>query len=125
MNFHIADRTLTIQLQGMERVLALKKQITVDKLEISDIQWHEILVVPRSNLGWRFGTAIPGGLFAGRFTSSLRNFLYVQKTRGLFGEISMQNVLVIDLKDANFDRLYLTMNDPDMATRLVAWNQTA
>ena len=125
MNFRIDGNNLTIRLEGGEQIWALKSRIRVDKSNINDMQWHDTLIVPRSHLGWRLGTAIPGGLFAGRYRASLRNFLYVQKTRGLFGNITMRRVLVIDLQDSEFDRLYLTVNDPDMATKLVTWWQTA
>lgn len=125
MNFHLEGNKLTIRLEGAERFWAVKRQINIDKGQISDMQWHDTLMVPRSHLGWRFGTAIPGGLFAGRYRAALRNFLYVQKTRGLFGTITMRRVLEIDLRDAEFDKLYLTVNDPDIATKLVAWWHTA
>jgi len=122
MKFNIDDDILTIQLQGAEQVWAIKRQVVVRRANIVLAQWHEVLAVPRGELGWRFGTAIPGGLWAGRFTArGAHNFLYVQRTSGIFGTIGMNHVLVLDLRDSEFQRLYLTVDDPDMAGKIIAW----
>jgi hypothetical protein len=79
-------------------------------------------VVSRREIGFRVGTAIPGGLWAGRFYArGVKNFLFVQRTRGLFGDINMAHVLVFQLADYEFQRLFLTVDDPDMAEKLIAW----
>ena len=126
MKFNIDDDVLTIRLQGGEQFWALKRQIVIRRSDIMGLQWHDTLAIPRGEIGWRVGTAIPGGLWAGHFrTRSIRNFLYVQRTSGLFGTIGMSHVLVFDLIGAEFDRVYVTVDDPDMASEIIAWWQGA
>ncbi|MGH7241509.1 MAG: hypothetical protein ACREGB_04395 [Candidatus Saccharimonadales bacterium] len=122
MQFHVEEDTLTITLEGGEQLWALKRKLTVPRSSITGLQWHDTLVLPRREVGFRVGTAIPGGLWAGRyFAPGRRNFLYVQRTRGLFSDITLSHVLTFQLVDQPFQQLFLTVDNPDMAEKLVAW----
>lgn len=122
MQFHVEDDTLTITLEGGEQFWAIKRQLVVRRSTITGLQWHEKLVLPRREIGFRFGTAIPGGLWAGRYYArGSKNFLYALHTLGLLGDITMAHVLVFQLTDYDFDRLFLTVDDPDMAEKLIGW----
>lgn len=122
MKFHIDNDVLTVTLKGGEQFWAIKRKLEVARVQIIGLQWHDTLVIPRRELGWRFGTLFPGVLFAGTFLGSYgRNFLYVQHASGLFGNITMPHVLIFELADHAYKRIILTVDDPDMATQLIAW----
>lgn len=122
MLFNVEDDSLTIELQGGEQFWALKRKLVVPRSSITGIKWHQTLIIPRREVGFRFGTAIPGGLWAGHYYArGSKNFLYVNRTRGLLGDITMAHVLVFDLSDYDFQRLFLTVDNPDMAEKLIAW----
>ena len=123
MNFHIDDDSLTIEFEAAEQFWALKRQLVLPKANITSLTWEEEWSIPRKELGLRMGgSAIPGGVFAGRFWGGgVKNFLYVQHTRGMFGKIRMPHVLIITLKKYPYHRMLFTVDDPDMAEQIVNW----
>jgi hypothetical protein len=123
MKFRIDNDTLTIMFQGTEQFWALKHKMVVPKVNIVRAQWQQATTVPRRELGWRFGgTALPGLLFAGRFMGSQStNFVYVQRPQGLFGDLTFQHVLTLELRNSGYKRLFFTINKPDIAEQIIAW----
>ncbi len=123
MKFHIENDTLTITLEGVERFWAIRHKLVVPKLSIERATWDESTNIPRKELGWRIGgTAIPGILLAGRFLGSEgRNFVYLEHARGFLRAIQVEHVLMLELHDYPYRRLFLTVNDPDIAEQIVAW----
>lgn len=122
MLFHIEGDTLTIALTASEAFWALKRKIVVPREKIEQINWEAAYKTHRRNLGFRVGTAIPGRLFAGHYYGpNGENFLYMQRARGLFREIEAPHILVVELHDYVYRRLLLTVDDPDMATQIIAW----
>ena len=112
------DDSLTITLEGGEQFWALKRKLVIPKTKIERMDWEQAFAIPRRQLGWRIGTFIPGWLMAGYFGSS---FVYIQGVQGLFGDISAKHVLTIQTRDFQFPRIFLTVNNPDIAEQLIAW----
>jgi hypothetical protein len=122
MNFHIEDDTLTIIFEGVEQLWALRRTFIVPKVNIMRAMWQETFTIRRWDLGWRFGTAMPGILFAGTYIGNAgRNFIYLQRPQGFFGEIKFQNVLVLELRNAGYRRVLITVNKPEIAEQIIAW----
>jgi hypothetical protein len=126
MKFHLEDDSLTITFEGAEQFWALKRKLIVPKASIKHVDWSESFAMHRRELGWRIGTSIPGWLFAGRFISKQgENFVYLQQPKGLLGDIEARHVLTVDLLDHSYKRLFITVNDPDIAGQIVVWWSSA
>ncbi len=102
----------------------LRKSVVISRDAISKADWHEQFSVPRSHLGWRFGTALPGMLFAGTFVArGARTFLYMLHPIGLFGDIEAPHILELTLTDCFYGRILITVDDVDMAEQIVRWTR--
>ncbi len=121
MKFHVEDDNLAINLEGIERFWAFKARIVVPKVNIARMNWQQEFTIWRRELGWRVGTTLPG-LVAGQFYGKNGvQFVYLRHTRGLRADIWVPHVLVVETRDFQYRRLLLTMDDPAMASQLVAW----
>jgi hypothetical protein len=122
MKFHIEAGELTVRMEGGEALWALKRTLVVPRSAIRTADWHETFRVPRSHLGLRIGTMLPGVLFAGTFIArGIRTFLFMQQPRGLFGDIEAAHILELTLRDTTYNRMLLTVDDADMAEKIVRW----
>jgi len=123
MQFIIKDDTLTISLEGAEQFWALKRKLVVPKVNIVRATWQEDAVIPRRELGWRFpGSFLPGLLLAGRFIGRRgSNFVYILRPQGLFGDIKINHLLTLELRNSGYKRLLFTINKPEMAEQIIAW----
>jgi hypothetical protein len=119
MKLELSGDTLTIALEGWERVWALRRQVIIPRAKIVHAEWHggpfEI------HAGLRLaGTAFPGVLAAGTFFGQgMKQFLYVRRPQG-WRRTTAVNVLALDLHDMFYGRVLLSCGESD-AARVVAW----
>jgi hypothetical protein len=117
MKFITQDDTLTIQLEGAERLWALKGRLQIPRFAVLDVDYNpEVPVLqdfrgrlrfPGSNWFWQFmaGTYVRGGV---------REFWYLH----------MQNpgVLLIDIKPDTFSYQKIRLScDPETAQAVADW----
>ena len=123
MKFHLEDDSLTIIFEGVEQLWAFRRKLTIPKLDITHAVWQEGVSIPRRELGWRIGgTALPGILFAGRFMGfEGRNFVYLQRPRGMFGDVQVAHALTLEVKNCPYKRFILTIDKPDIAQSIITW----
>jgi hypothetical protein len=117
------DTALKIVFEGAEQLWALKRQLRIEKVDIVRADWEEVEVLPRHELGWRVGgTGLPGILFAGRFAGSDGlNFVYLRHPLRGTGGYQLNHVLTLELRNRNYKRVFLTLDKPDIAERIIAW----
>jgi hypothetical protein len=123
MRFRIDDDRLTITLEGIEVFWTLKRKLVVPRSHVVQAVWTEDFVISRGELGFRFGSVIPGYLFAGTFVGAThgRSFLYMEHARGLLQHIGAPHILQLQLRDQPYDRILVTVDDAAMADQIVAW----
>jgi hypothetical protein len=122
MKFHIDDDVLTIQMEGGEAFWAIKRKLVVPRSAIAQAVWQEDFMTHRARLGWRFGTLLPGHLFAGTFVGpDGRSFLYMRGAQGWFGDITARHVLRLELAGHPYRRVLVTVDDQEMAEQIVDW----
>lgn len=124
MKFIAGADDLTIKLEGMEQVFALKRRLVLPKKDIADIQWTAEFADKDRTL--RIGGAgVPGTLLAGRFrdlNTGEKLFLYVNKPKGIniLSGFSAQNVLIVTMLDGRYSQIIMTCQ-ADIGARLTAW----
>lgn len=108
---------LTIQLEGLEKLWALKSRIKIPRQVISNINLLE--ESPKKNFALPFikfpGTVLPGVLLAGSFIKpGERDFWYLR--------VHHPGVLSIDLDPGSFayDRIMVSC-DSDSAAQAINW----
>jgi hypothetical protein len=119
MKLELSGDTLTIALEGWERVWALRRQVIIPRAKIVHAEWHGEPFEIRAGLRLA-GTAFPGVLAAGTFFGQgMKHFLYVRRPQG-WRRATAANVLVLDLHDMFYGRVLLSCRESD-AARVVAW----
>lgn len=119
----ITDKTsLTINFEGSESIWALRKQITIPKDKIAQINWHEHFDSKDSGSLWRVaGTGAPGILFAGYFRGNgKQQFVYIRRPKGFFS-ISAKDILVIETKDGFIHKRILLSVEKSSADNVLNW----
>jgi hypothetical protein len=122
MKFVIDDDILTIKFEGLEQVWAFKRRLIVPRIKIERAVWQPGVVLPRGELGLRVGgTGLPSVLYAGRFAGrDGLNFVYLKRPQYDHG-VKLANALTLEMRDYRYQRIILTIDDPAMATDLIAW----
>ena len=111
------ESQVTIQLEGIEQLWALKRRIQIPRYAISEINFEPDVPVLQDFSGHlrMLGTALPWSFVAGTFTKGdEREFWYVR--------LKQQGIMTIELKPGtlNYDRVRVTCAE-DMADTLTAW----
>jgi len=119
MKLHLDDDQLTIELEGFERVWALRRRLVVLRANVTNVTWHsdptELHLFLRTG-----GTSLPGVLLAGNFLGQgMRQFLYVRRPRGWW-KPQASDLLIIDLHDAPYARVVISCDKADAAP-VLAW----
>ncbi len=110
---------LTVQLDGWERLAAFRSQISVDRAQITAVNWHERYRDPGRALRVA-GTALPKVVYAGHFRrAGQREFWFLRGARG-FRITEADSVLEVETTDPKCTRLLLSMSS-DESERLTAW----
>jgi hypothetical protein len=117
VNYITEQNQLTVQLEGLEKLWALKSRLQIPAYAIADIAFVD--EQPRMKGQWSFvrfpGARIPGVLLAGTYHKrGERDFWYL--------DVRQKGVLTIVFKPEtlNYDRVLLSCNR-DIAEHLAAW----
>lgn len=128
MKFHLDDDTLTITLEGWERVWALKRHISIPLQNITELTWRSQGVYQAESRVIRGGgTSWPGAFYAGHFyepRAKRWHFMYVRQPQGWLwnGGFTAENLLVIRTRDYSFSSIALTVQ-PDIGEQIVDYWQ--
>jgi hypothetical protein len=118
MKFIPQESQITLQMEGIERLWALKHRVQIPHYAISEITYEPDLPVLQDFNGRlrMLGTAVPWAFVAGTFTTkgNEREFWYIR--------LRQPGVMTIELKpDALlYDRVRVTCSD-DIAETVTAW----
>jgi hypothetical protein len=117
MKFITQESQVTLQLEGMERVWALRRRLQIPRFAISEIRYEPELPVMQDFSGQLriVGTALPLAFVAGTFRrGDDREFLYVR--------FKQPGILTIVLKPdtLNYDRVRVTCTEA-IAQTLTEW----
>lgn len=123
MKFITGDAALTIRLEGMEQVWALRRSLQIKREQVWNMQWYSHLLMPKRELGWRIGgTGVPGLLYAGLFTGSKgKSFVYLKRPRRLGDGIKLSGLLMIELRHPLYKRILLSVADQAAANEAREW----
>jgi hypothetical protein len=101
----IQDNTLVVDIQGADKLLALRSHIDIPMANIAGIR-HDPEETRRWWAGLRApGTALPGLIEIGTF--------YQDGRRIFFDVHDPAKTVIVDLRDDRFDELVLEVDDPD------------
>lgn len=122
MKFVAEDASLTIKLEGWERIWSLRQQIVIPRDKIISLNWSEQFATPERELRMG-GTGLPRVLYAGSWRGNGRwYFLYLHHPQGypLAGNLRAENVLALTLEDYPYAEIWLTCK-PDIGEQLAIW----
>lgn len=110
---HLRDGSVDIEVRGLHKLWALKRRLRVPVSSIKNVR----RVPPRSLSllwkGWRApGTHVPGVITAGTF--------YKRGERHFWDVRDPRRAIEIELHDAEYDRIFVEVDDPEYAVHLVA-----
>lgn len=125
MKFITDKGDLTIELEGFERLWALRRKLVIPRRAITSLAWQAHFNYEGQRFFRAGGTGAPGLLFAGNFWSSSGwYFLYVRRPKGAHwltgGGFTAPNILNITTEGYTYKRLMLTC-EPDVSTSLIKW----
>lgn len=116
MKFIAGNKELRIELEGLEKLWALKGSLTIPKSQILEVDFKPVKPVMQDFWGYLRlpGTSLPWFFVAGTFRGrGKKEFLFVR--------IKQPGLLVITLKPgAEYDRIRLTCK-PEIALGLADW----
>lgn len=119
MKFTLELSQLTVRLEGVEQIWALKRRLQIPEYAISDILFTEQEPAMQDFYGYvRFpGTSLPWRFLAGSYQShSKREFWYVRLRQA--GMIT----IILKPETLRYDRIRLTCA-PDIAEDILRWWQ--
>lgn len=107
----IHDGILDVRLKGLHKVWALKSRIRVPLSKVREVR-HD----PGATMPWTAirmpGTYVPGVITSGTY--------YVGgKKKEFWDVVRRERIVVIELKDAEYDRLVVEVEDPLVAVRMI------
>jgi hypothetical protein len=119
MKLETSEDTLTIALEGWERVWALRRRVIVPRARIVHAEWHSEPFQIHASLRLA-GTGFPGVIAAGTFYGQgMKQFLYLRRPQ-VWARKTIENVLVLDLHDMFYHRIVLSCPQAE-AARVIAW----
>lgn len=124
MQFLLDDpEELTVQLEGLEQLWALKRGLTLPRERVLGVIWHEQFVTSRPI--WRVaGLGVPGKAFAGHFVAGGQPyFLYIKQPEpGFWGLEEAPRVLELRARnDGGGVTTILLTTTPKQAQRVLSW----
>ena len=122
MKLITSPENLIIDLEGPEKLFALRQNVLIRKQDIADVSFHARFQ-EWAKMELRIpGTYMPGVLLAGSyFTGKSWDFFYVRNPRGLFSPRCL-NVLVIETLVNRFRRIVVSSTAEEGA-RIVSWSR--
>jgi len=117
MQFVAGGKTLTVRLEGLEKIWALKSHLDIPKEQILEIDYKPVRPAVQDFKGYVRvpGTALPWLFLAGTFrTKASKEFWFIR--------MRQPGILTLTLKPnvAVYDRVRLTC-EPEIAQSLVDW----
>ncbi len=117
MRFVTQESQVTLMLEGMERLWALKRRLQIPRFAIAEIRYEPDVPVLQDFSGQlrMLGTAWPMAFAAGTFwKGNEREFWYVR--------LKQPGILTIEVKPGalNYDRIRVTCNE-DVAQAITDW----
>ncbi|MBH0780313.1 hypothetical protein [Nocardia bovistercoris] len=111
VEFEVDDSTVTVSVLGVDRILSLREQVTVDVADITAVALAEVDLRPP----WvrAPGTFFPGVIAAGTYRGRHRKEFWDTRFGG--------RAIRIDLAGSEFTRLVVDVADPDAALRELTW----
>jgi len=107
----IRDGTLDVRVLGFSKVWALKRRIRIPLGSVRAVR-HDPEAARGLWMGWRLpGTHVPGVIRAGTHRKSgEKHFWDVRRA---------DRTIVVELEDADYDRLIVEVRDPERAVRMI------
>lgn len=107
MYYTLTSDKLSFILEGPEQIAALRAKITVEKADITHIQFYEVFSEWSGMMVRMPGSYLPRFIMAGSYWADDGwDFIYAHKPRGLRAPI-LHNVLVITTKKDKFKRIII------------------
>ncbi len=96
VKLHSRAKTIEVELEGLEKLFALKSRLVIPRDSITKITWESDWILSKGAFWWRLGGSyMPGILMAGRYYNrGTWLFAYVRRPYGL-ASIRAKKVLVI------------------------------
>lgn len=123
MEVVIEHDELVVRMHGLEQLWALCRELRIPKESITAVRRDEMLELPLTMIGWRFGMAFPWVLVSGWFFSLSRgkSFLYLPRATYLT-RLRARRVLSLELTSfPRCRRAYLGYVDEPLAARIKTW----
>lgn len=99
-------------IKGWHQIWALRDKITINKEDVVNV--YQNTEELKKWKGIRVGTEIPGIIAAGTFSwKGKRNFWDVMKNK---------NTIIVELQNNIFNKLYVEVENPEIAMRLLKQN---
>ena len=105
--FTVGPDSLTIELFGPDRWLALKRRLDIPLERITDIRALKQSEVPYTRSTW---LRAPGGYFPGLFRHGSYGWA---SNREFWAAVGKADVIVIDVDDWDYHRVVISVPDPE------------
>lgn len=116
VDLRVHDDTLEVEIRGLHKVWALKSRLRVPLAAIAGVRRAPPDATSGWWKGWRVpGTHLPGVIVAGTY--------YKDGEKHFWDVRNPERAVEIDLVGSEWDRLYLEVDDPDGALRLLQGSQ--
>lgn len=125
MRFNIEDNALTVELEGAEVLLSLRRKVVIPRGKIAKLEWKADYKYQGLRVIRLGGMALPRTIFAGNFWGPVGwYFLYVRRPSGgrwLKGAtFTASNILDITTKNYTYKRVIVDC-PPETGAELVKW----
>lgn len=112
--------SLTVSFEGIEKFAAFKREVVIDRSEVSAVRFHASYDDPGK--AWRVaGTGFPRRVYSGHFRRhGLAELWYVRRPTG-FNRWRAANLLEIETT-GHYARVLLSVT-PEDGERIVAWSE--
>lgn len=112
VELHVRDGAIDVDVRGLHKLFALKSRLRIPLAAITVVRRPSQLALRNLWKGWRApGTHVPGYLVAGTYyKGGERHFWDVRR-----GERAIE----IGLSGADYDRMFVEVDDPDAAIRRI------
>lgn len=120
MYYTLTKSSLSLILEGSEQVLALRAKITIDKDDITSVEWHDTFSEWESLMVRMPGSYLPHWIMAGSYwTENGWDFVFARKPRGMMRPV-LHEVLVIKTAKPRYRRLIVKLSKQN-AQEIITW----
>ncbi|MHB8652203.1 MAG: hypothetical protein ACYC8S_03675 [Minisyncoccota bacterium] len=104
---HIEQSNLTINVEGADKIWALKSYLTIPLLHIARVEYN-----PEVARGWWHGIRLPGTYVPGVITAGT---FYHHKEWAFWDVHNPEKTIIITLKDERYQKLVIEVKDTALA----------